>query len=79
MKKNLDIGSFFWEQIFKKLYLEMKLVVVLFLLSTIIITAQEGTRRISGTVKTINNEPLPGVTVKVKETVAGTITDQAGN
>jgi TonB-linked SusC/RagA family outer membrane protein len=57
----------------------MKFIAVMLLLSTMIVTAQEGTRRISGTVKTVNNEPLPGVTVKVKETVAGTTTDQAGN
>lgn len=44
-----------------------------------IVSAQEGTRRISGAVRTIDNEPLPGVTVKVKETVTGIPTDQAGN
>lgn len=79
MKKNLNDCSFFWEQTLKKLCLQMKFIAVIMLLSTIIATAQEGTRRISGTVKTVNNEPLPGVTVKVKETVAGTTTDQAGN
>lgn len=79
MKKNLSNCSLLWEQIPKKLYLGMKLAVVLFLLSTLIVTAQEGTRRISGMVKTINNEPLPGVTVKIKESVTGTTTDQAGN
>lgn len=57
----------------------MKFILVLLLLSTMIVSAQEGTRRISGAVRTIDNEPLPGVTVKVKETVTGIPTDQAGN
>jgi TonB-linked SusC/RagA family outer membrane protein len=79
MKKNLDFRSSLWEQILKKICLQLKFILVLFLLSTIIISAQEGTRRISGTVKTADNQPLPGVTVMVKETVTGTTTDQAGN
>ena len=57
----------------------MKFIVALLFLSTMIGTAQEGTRRISGTIKATNNQPLPGVTVKVKESTIGTSTDQAGN
>jgi TonB-dependent SusC/RagA subfamily outer membrane receptor len=57
----------------------MKFIPVLFLLSTMIISAQEGTRRISGTVRAIDNQPLPGVTIKIKETTSGTTTDQSGN
>jgi TonB-linked SusC/RagA family outer membrane protein len=79
MKKKLSDGSCFWDQILKKIFLPLKFITVIMVLSTMLATAQEGTRRILGTIKTINNEPLPGVTVKVKETVAGTITDAAGN
>ena len=79
MKKNLHACSCFWEQILKKICLSVQFIVALLFLSTMIGTAQEGTRKISGTVKGTNNEPLPGVTVKVKESATGTSTDQAGN
>ncbi len=79
MKKNLNIHFFFPERFLKKTLLRMKFIPVLFLLSTMIISAQEGTRRISGTVRAIDNQPLPGVTVKIKETTSGTTTDQSGN
>ena len=79
MKKNLVINFLFRERILKKICLRIEFMMVLILLSSTLITAQEGTRRITGTVRTANNEPLPGVTVKVKETPTGTITDQSGN
>ena len=79
MKKNLIIRSFFREQILTKAWSRMKFMLVLLLLSATIATAQEGTRRISGSVRTAANEPLPGVTVKVKESMTGTTTDQAGS
>ena len=79
MKKNLVIYFLFRKRILKKTCHRIGFIMVLLLLSVIIVTAQEGTRRITGTVRTANNEPLPGVTVKVKETASGTVTDLAGN
>jgi TonB-linked SusC/RagA family outer membrane protein len=79
MKKNLACRSLFGVQILKKTCSQMKFILVLLLLSTMIVTAQEGTRRISGTVRTVDNQPLPGVTVKIKETTTGALTDQGGN
>src|SRR5450759_2049669 len=77
--KKMIIDSLFREQILKKTCSRMRFILALLLLSTAIVTAQEGTRRITGSVKTITNEPLPGVTVKVKESMTGTTTDLAGN
>jgi TonB-linked SusC/RagA family outer membrane protein len=79
MKKNQNIRSSNWDWILKRFLIPMRFLIVLFLLQVTIASAQEGTRRISGTVRTTNNDPLPGVTVQVKETRAGTTTDRAGN
>jgi TonB-dependent starch-binding outer membrane protein SusC len=79
MENNLKNGSCSWERILKKRFLLLRFLMFLVFLSTVVLSAQEGTRRISGSVKTAKNEPLPGVTVKVKESMSGTNTDQAGN
>ncbi len=41
--------------------------------------AQEGRARLSGTVRDDGNKPLPGVTVVVRGTTSGTVTDASGN
>jgi hypothetical protein len=46
----------------------------IFLFFTLSASAQE--RMISGTVTSVNNEPLAGVTVVVKGTTIGTLTEQ---
>jgi TonB family protein len=43
------------------------------------ITAQGNSKQISGTVLTKEGEPLPGVSVQIKGTTSGVLTDQNGN
>jgi TonB-linked SusC/RagA family outer membrane protein len=41
--------------------------------------SQEGSKVITGTITDVNGDPIPGVTVTVKETTVGTVTDLEGN
>ena len=62
----------------KTLFLQRKIfVIVFYLLLGSWVTAQE--TLITGLVKDDGNEPLPGVSVVIKGTTTGTITDFDGN
>lgn len=51
---------------------------LMLVLTLVLLTARGQERTLSGTVTDSQNQPLPGVTVVIKGTVVGTITDNAG-
>jgi len=56
----------------------LKLVAMLFLITAPILTSLAQDRKITGTITESNGEPLPGVSVLVKGTSRGTVTDLDG-
>ena len=89
-KKSKSISFCFWKD-FKLILFKAKLVGLIFFLGTMVIFAspdsgvngpageqQPQRKEIKGTVKDANGLPLPGVTVLLKGTTVGTVTDADG-
>jgi len=68
MKKNSTL---------KKLMVPLWAILITFLAAPVV--HAQSTQKVSGRVLSANNQPITGATIKVKGTVAGTITDVQGN
>lgn len=77
MKKNLNEFSDGNSQKLKKLFSIAGMLVLILMLSVSYLFAQQG-KLIKGVVKDASGSPLPGVTVVIKGTTAGTITNTDG-
>ncbi|RXF72440.1 SusC/RagA family TonB-linked outer membrane protein [Arcticibacter tournemirensis] len=68
-----------------RLYCLRKDVICIFLLMFMLFAGKDGlgqqneTRQLTGNVKDENNDPLPGVSIKIEGTSQGTVTDAKGN
>ena len=73
-KKNAGLTSY-W----KPLVIKKKFLLILFVVYFTSFAAVAQQRAITGTVTDANRQPLPGVTVMVKGTTQGTVTNTDGN